>query len=613
MGGVRVRMRGAAGSRAAAGACAMAAAVALACVLAVGGAHPAFAADEPTVSYDGAADALAVDGSSQAGQDLFPAFKGLMPGDERTQRIHLELANVAGPTRVYVQARLGTAGDEALSRALAEVSLAARTPEGEQSGQPGSVFAEKTLVYAAQSAGSADLELELSVPASLGNEVAGKEAHVLWEIVVEEEDGSGDSNVVEPMALDLVAYEGGLGTGSVAGQAAADGSSANALPEPAWANIGVDSEVTVDGRSWDVASQGMPFSWRYVDAKDAAVTSGAEAGVYRIAVEPLAGDPAVTVDGKALALPSGGLAAGPDGAVATVRVREVSDTDAAESLSTDILRPVYGQDSPLAAATASVLSALGLSQAFADEGSAVDGSFTAHGTLGGECANDSGAHAHVAAGTAFLRNANPGLPANDGARIGLLYDEFLPEAASSAERMAAVDGKALAACGSRFDGREVRCERAYLDLVDMNDGNVWVSAADGSATTVFVPFAEGMSADSDIAVVQLEGLERDWSVRGAGGDLDAAIAASEARVLPVTKVEGGFLFDVPSADFGSFEFLWADGSGDGGAPGSAPANPAGHLTKTGDVLPVAALAVAGAGALVAALAAFRRRSARQRG
>ena len=174
----------------------------------------------------------------------------------------------------------------------------------------------------------------------------------------------------------------------------------------------------------------------------------------------------------------------------------------------------------------------------------------------------------MAAGTAFLRNANPGLPANDGARIGLLYDEFLPEAASSAERMAAVDGKALAACGSRFDGREVRCERAYLDLVDMNDGNVWVSAADGSATTVFVPFAEGMSADSDIAVVQLEGLERDWSVRGAGGDLDAAIAASEARVLPVTKVEGGFLFDVPSADFGSFEFLWADGSG-GGALGSA--------------------------------------------
>ena len=81
----------------------------------------------------------------------------------------------------------------------------------------------------------------------------------------------------------------------------------------------------------------------------------------------------------------------------------------------------------------------------------------------------------------------------------------------------------------------------------------------------------------------------------------------------MTKVEGGFLFDVPSADFGSFEFLWADGSGGGGASGSAPANPAGHLTKTGDALPVAALAVAGAGALVAALAAFRRRGARQRG
>lgn len=95
-------------------------------------------------------------------------------------------------------------------------------------------------------------------------------------------------DVVRPQAVDLVAYEGGLGTGSTGGAGEEAG---NALPEPVWRGIGENWEFYVDGAAWDAKAQGMPFAWGYFEKGDpdaAEVDAAATHGVYELRAWPAA-------------------------------------------------------------------------------------------------------------------------------------------------------------------------------------------------------------------------------------------------------------------------------------------------------------------------------------
>lgn len=180
---------------AASGAVWLAAAVAfaMACVACVPLA--AFADELPSISYDGAAHELAASGGG--GSDLFASFKDLMPGDERDQDVAVRVANATGAVRVYIQAQV----DEATAKALEPASLsvsggdgAAQVASGAIGGLPaqgsaGSVFGNKVLVAAFDGSGAATLKLHLSVPTSVGNELADAQRDVRWEVIVEDESG----------------------------------------------------------------------------------------------------------------------------------------------------------------------------------------------------------------------------------------------------------------------------------------------------------------------------------------------------------------------------------------------------------------------------------------
>ena len=306
----------------------------------------------------------------------------------------------------------------------------------------------------------------------------------------------------EPLqAVELIAYEGGSGTDA--------SNHGDALPEPQWEE-GLESyAISVDGEAWDLEEEGVPFAWEYRNSEGEKVESAAKAGSYALYALPRVDDKEIRLDEHLLSLPEEGMAVG------EVKVREVSD-ESAETLSSEIYKGVYEEE--------------------------------------GACQIKE-AHAHVKAGTQFYKNGNTMYPVNEDAKIVLLWDELIEEVLGSAERMEALHAKGMEAVKGIDETKEVKREFRYLDLVDQNDGNLWVGT-EKETVSVYYPYPEGSEAGDRFAVVYYEGLTRDYTMQMSEEALDEEIAKSKAREIEVRKTEGGLEFEVGSKEFGTFEVMW---------------------------------------------------------
>lgn len=146
-------------------------------------------ADTPAIAYDGNARQLTVSGvtASSGEPDLFPAFKDLMPGDEREQQIEIRATGVKSQVRVFVRAVV----DHETAHLLSPITLTATVGDASagwlQTGTPGSVFARPTQVATFTGDGSTVLNLQLSVPTSVGNELADASKTIRWEVTAEDD------------------------------------------------------------------------------------------------------------------------------------------------------------------------------------------------------------------------------------------------------------------------------------------------------------------------------------------------------------------------------------------------------------------------------------------
>lgn len=161
----------------------------------------AYAAETPSIAYDGNARQLMVSGveAPSGGVDLFPAFKDLMPGDTREQSIKIEAKGVQGQVSIFVRAVV----DEDTARALEPISLTAAVSAGPSSGvletgAPASVFAQTAKIATFASDGNATLDLGLIVPTSVGNELADASKTIRWEITAEDDSGELDAIPARP-------------------------------------------------------------------------------------------------------------------------------------------------------------------------------------------------------------------------------------------------------------------------------------------------------------------------------------------------------------------------------------------------------------------------------
>lgn len=158
------------------------------CMVALAAPVRAFA-DAPAIAYDGDARQLTVSGATSSSEepDLFPAFKDLMPGDAREQRIEVRATGVKSQVRVFVHAVV----DHETANILSPITLTARVGDTSagwvQTGAPGSVFAYPTQVATFTGDGSTVLNLRLSVPTTVGNELADANKIIRWEITAEDD------------------------------------------------------------------------------------------------------------------------------------------------------------------------------------------------------------------------------------------------------------------------------------------------------------------------------------------------------------------------------------------------------------------------------------------
>lgn len=163
----------------------------VACVVALSSALAVYAADGK-VTYDSNAQKFIFEpGSDRSLTDLFPNFKGVMPGDTLTQRITVKNdASQDMKVKIYLRA-LGAHEDseEFLSKLGLMVKKSADNEMEYMFLAAASETAQLTdwvCLGTLYSGGEVNLDVVLAVPVELGNEFQNSIGYLDWEFMVEE-------------------------------------------------------------------------------------------------------------------------------------------------------------------------------------------------------------------------------------------------------------------------------------------------------------------------------------------------------------------------------------------------------------------------------------------
>lgn len=93
-------------------------------------------------------------------------------------------------------------------------------------------------------------------------------------------------------------------------------------------------------------------------------------------------------------------------------------------------------------------------------------------------------------------------------------------------------------------------EWRYLDLVDAKNGNEVITGA----ATIYLPYPKGLDANSEIRVLRMNGLDREYGMNKTS--MDEAIAASTVQEMQVNKLDHGIEVTVGPDEMGVFAVNW---------------------------------------------------------
>ena len=229
-------------------------------------------------------------------------------------------------------------------------------------------------------------------------------------------------------------------------------------------------------------------------------------------------------------------------------------------------------------------------------------------------------------------------PDNATDHIALFFDELLPETADG-DNTTYTNMLITHAANNGYTVSSQSSQIRYLDLVDTNNSNAWVSSSEGSE--VFWPYPAGTDKDTEFQLLHFTGLHREYRMNGVS--LADQVNVSKIEVVQYTKTNTGIWFQIGESGFSPFVLAWDNSQPSGGedepsggddgnndnnnnntntnnqtttvnvanqaaAPAAAPA--AVSVPQTSDDMPIGALtaaAVAAAAALVGLLVVRKRR------
>ena len=165
--------------------------------------------------------------------------------------------------------------------------------------------------------------------------------------------------------------------------------------------------------------------------------------------------------------------------------------------------------------------------------------------------------------TYTLNNTDVELP--EDSQPSLLFDNIIND--DGVNRTDALENKADQKLNAN-DG-DYNYEIMYLDLVDANNGNAWITSSGG--TDIYWDYPEGTDKNTDFEVLHFTGLHRDGEESGFDiNDLNT-ITMDEIENVEIEKTDNYIVFHVTEANFSPYALAWeTDNGGNQGGGGWTP-------------------------------------------
>ena len=192
-----------------------------------------------------------------------------------------------------------------------------------------------------------------------------------------------------------------------------------------------------------------------------------------------------------------------------------------------------------------------------------------------------------ASGTIYTLN-NTGVQLPSDSTPSLLFDDIID---TDVNRTSALKSRVDAYLGGADADREYQIK--YLDLVDANNGNAWITSSAG--TDIYWGYPIGTDRSTNFTLLHFEGLHRDGENSGFElGDL----ANITPKPVSIQKTDEGIKFHVAAGQFSPYALVWTDAStpdpnpgggnqggnsGSGGGSDSGDSDPTGNLSIELDV------------------------------
>ena len=172
-----------------------------------------------------------------------------------------------------------------------------------------------------------------------------------------------------------------------------------------------------------------------------------------------------------------------------------------------------------------------------------------------------------AGGTTYtLNDTEVNLPLND-AKPSLLFDSII-EAEGSTARTDALKEQVDKKLGPVGGNTNRYYEIKYLDLVDANNGNAWITSSAG--TDIYWAYPNGTDENTRFTLLHFEGRHRDGT---DSGFMIEDISKVTPEEIQIENMSQGIKFHIAAGGFSPFALVWEDTENDPDVPVNPPVDP----------------------------------------